>query len=156
MDKTLVRILIVLAVIVGLSIWMASAMKRKQKRHWVDGLLKPAQNLVPQIAHLQPSSSCAKSQPVDISEPAVPLNEQTQQLQPAAENLIGKGSVPPSHICSMSPILPGCPTGHQYGGMTVMSQEIYPNSYMPAAIYNSSAFVPGCEGFGYEPEPCFQ
>ena len=155
MDKTLVRILIVLAVIVALSIWMASAMKPKPKRHWVDGIIQPAQPLVPQIANLQPSTS-KPSQPLDISEPAVPLSEQTQQLHPAAEHLIGPGSLPPKHICSMSPILPGCPTGHQYGGMTIMAQDLYPNSYVPAAIYNSSAFVPGCEGFGYEPEPCFQ
>jgi hypothetical protein len=155
MFPDIAKTLLVLALIVALGIWMSSYARRKrQPHHWVNGLIQPATNLQPQASNLQPASG--KSQPIDLSKPAVSLSEPVSQLDPAAANLIAPGSQRPAQLCSMDSILPGCPAGQQYGGMTLMAQTIYPNSYLPSAVYNSSAFIPGCDGFGYSPDPCFQ
>jgi hypothetical protein len=152
MYPELARVLIVLALVVALGIWMHSFLQKNQnrnqrRRHWVNGLLQPA---VP----LQPAAG--RSQPMDTSKPAVPLAEAAAELTPQTQHLIGPGSLPPAELCSQPPLLPGCLMGQQWGGMTISDQTIYPNSYLPAAVYNTSGFVPGCDGFGYAPDPCWQ
>lgn len=158
MAPELLRILLVLAIIVALGIWMSSFLKKnhhdKRRRHWVNGLLQPSTPLQPMAANLQPAGG--RSQPTDTSMPAVPLDQPSSQLDPAAQNLIGPGSQPAQQLCGQDPLLPGCPIGQQYGGMTLMAQTVFPNSYMPPAVFNTSAFVPGCEAFNYAPDPCWQ
>lgn len=159
MAPELLRLLLVLAIIVALSIWMASFLRKqhhdkRRRHHWVNGLLQPAVPLQQPTTPLQPAGG--SSQPTDMSMPAVPLSESTAPLDPAAMNLIAPGSEPATRLCGQDPLFPGCPMGQQFGGMTLMAQTVFPNSYMPPAVFNTSGFVPGCEAFNYAPDPCWQ
>ncbi len=159
MFHPILRVILVLAIVVALGIWMHSfttRLRRDRRRHWVNGLIQPSVPLQPAQSQPQPQPQPSSVQPMDMSQPATALSEPVDQLDPMAQSLIAPGSELPQQLCAQTPLIPGCPLGQQYGGMTLMAQTIYPNSYLPAAVYNTSAFVPGCEGFNYAPNPCYQ
>lgn len=59
-------------------------------------------------------------------------------------------------ICSQDPVLPLCPgPGTTLYGMAITDQTIYPGSYLPAAVYNTSGYSQSCSEKQGVPSPCY-
>lgn len=144
--KILIVLFALLLIIIGIQTF-GGRDKRQQhhrRRHDANGLIEPSTNLQPM--------SGGSAQPMDLSKGAATLNstsllqtthtvaDTTQQTQPCAADMLFQG----------------CPVGQQFGGMTIMPQTIFPGSYLPPAVFNTSGFIPGCIGSIVNPDPCFQ
>lgn len=141
--KILIILVVILLILFAIQTFGKQPRHHHRRRHDANGLIQPATNL-------QPSSG---PQPMDLSKGAANLVN-PNLLQ--ATHMIADATQPQQQPCAADLLFEGCPTGQQFGGMTIMPQTIFPGSYLPPAVFNTSGFIPACVGGGIMNDTCFQ